>query len=93
MRSALFWDITQRRVVKDYHSMLLFSCLMCGNFVPLIDFVFLLYYGIDYVFLSLSALSWFKQNRTLNETALSKGTFSIRINVHRSKLYSHLMFQ
>jgi hypothetical protein len=22
MRSALFWDITQRRVVKDYHSTL-----------------------------------------------------------------------
>jgi hypothetical protein len=34
-----------------------------------------------------------KENRNLNETAWSKGTFRIRISVQRSKLYSQLTLQ
>ena len=33
------------------------------------------------------------RKRVLSETALSKGTLSIRINVHRSNLYTQLIFQ
>jgi len=33
------------------------------------------------------------ENRALNETVLGERTFPIRINVHRSDLYSHLIFK
>jgi hypothetical protein len=40
----------------------------------------------------LGALSWFQKNRALSEAALSKGTFCIRINVHKIHWYSQLFF-
>jgi hypothetical protein len=42
---------------------------------------------------SLSAVNLFQKNRALIETTLSEGTFSIRINVNRSNLYSHRVLQ
>jgi hypothetical protein len=44
---------------------------------------------------SLSAVNWFQKKRALSETALivSEGTFSIRINVNRSNLYSQRVLQ
>jgi hypothetical protein len=42
---------------------------------------------------SLSACIWFQKKRVLSETALSKGTLSIRITVHRSNLYTRLILQ
>jgi len=42
---------------------------------------------------SLSACIWFQKKTVLSETALSKGTLSIRINVHRSNLHSQLILQ
>jgi hypothetical protein len=41
----------------------------------------------------LALLHWLQKNRALSETALSEGTFPIRINVNRSNLYSQRVLQ
>jgi hypothetical protein len=62
---------------------LVFICISLSHFSSLS------YTYLTYGHPSLSVVNWFQKNRVLSETALSEGTFSIRINGNRSNLYSH----